>query len=388
MMINKRGLKLFVLFTFLFILSSFLISAQFNTEISFRYEGKTYFYNTSSGLYETLFTGERLAEVPYGAENLRGFIEGFKVEPGFFDNLGQKIASSSFIKYTFGTRGSDNIFQRGLAFLGYGDELKEYASERYCLFTATAIIGNTNYGFLFGTLIIIGLGYLFWIRYKTAKRSGLMIFLILAIVASVMFCAGIGFISRGLGAIYLAGMLCWTLLCFFKKIIQDVDIKVVQDLSESFIFKFKTSLSFANMFTLIFGSIFILLNIPGISILRPLFWPLFTDYGISLGLPFALEVTNPNAGPFNFLFGGEWTSYWIDYITISGSLIGLMLLRALVFGLITFLFLIILTTLINAHKLITDIIIHYQSEKRKIKAQEKVDNISYFAQAADTFAKA
>ncbi|MEK6911154.1 MAG: hypothetical protein AABW82_05265 [Nanoarchaeota archaeon] len=406
---NKRGMKLFALFAFLsilLILSTVIVSAQTGGEYqdfsetnivddeepqnfatpAFNYKNQWYLYNESSNNYKTNDGKKSFSDVPYGASDFIGFKEGFKVEPGFFDNFGDKFASSSFIKYVFGTRGSDNIFQRGFAFIGYGDELKEYTSARYCLIYLDTSTKKTTLEII--SFIVVWIFFLilvgFLITHFIKKKEGNTITIIIGLVfliSSLMFCAGIGPIARGLGAIYLAGILCWTLLELLKKIIGDVDIEAIKEVSESIIFKFKSAIAFANAFTLIFGSIYILLNIPGISILKPLFWPLFTDYGISISFPFALEVSNSVATIANL-------SYWTDYITILAPLIGLMALRALVFSLMSFLILVVIAILIKGRKLITDMIIHYQSEKRRIKMQQRVDNLSYLAQAADIFANA
>ncbi len=412
---KQRGLKFFAWFAFisiLFILSAVLISGQYNEDISFRYENKVYFYNTSSELYETLFTGDKLNKVPYGAEDIKGFEKGFEVKPGVFDNFGEKLANNKGIKYVFGTTGSDNIFERGFALLGYGSELKEYTSERYCVFNLafSPITQNSQnvweslgWSFLqFFTLVIPILIFLWlikmiilYIKNKSLNRNvpiqipinaiidakvGVIIAFLVIFILSIMPCAGIGPIIRGLGSIYLAGILCWTLINLVKFIIDGVDIDAIKEISESLIFKFKDPISFANLFGIIFGSIFILLNIPGISILKPIFWPLFTDYGMSLGFPFALEVTNINADISNL-------SFWTDYLNIAAPILGLTFLRALVFGLISFLVLLVIGILIKSHKLIVKGINAYQESKRSMDASRGYQDLITGAEAITGFGR-
>jgi hypothetical protein len=178
----------------------------------------------------------------------------------------------------------------------------------------------------------------------------------------------------GLIPIIYGGIICFVLIKIMGKLLEQISgtSDIIDEILKWPIFSDKLTLPvFLGFYTLIFGAIFILLNIPIISLFKPLFWPLTTNFGVDLLNPFTISGINRNTWIGNFLLN-----------------FGIYAIRGVTFGIITFLFLIILMTLTKLHKLITTIIIHYQSEKRRMKAQERIDNLSYFAQAADVFAKA
>lgn len=314
-----------------------------STSPSFIYNGDRYYYDPESVDYETTDGKKKLENVPHNATDLQGFIDGF-IPGTWWEVQKAKFKQSKFSIYILGI-GEDNknILQRGLGIFGYGNEN----------FYWNPI--NTLIGALLGWFLS------YMVMSKEGNSGWHLIGIIIGGIGGSLIGGLLGLIPVILGGIICFGLtrITYSLLKNFKGTSQ-----VVDDILDWPLFNEKMTLKvFVGFYTLIFGSIFLLLNFPVVSILKPLLWPLFTDFGSSL---------LPIFSPFNKLMVG----------------LGTYILRGIIFGIFTFLILILIMILFKGHKLITDMIIHYQSEKRRIKMQQRVDNLSYLAQAADIFANA
>lgn len=172
-------------------------------------------------------------------------------------------------------------------------------------------------------------------------------------ILSVIIALVIGYIygifaenTLGLISILIGAIICYVLFEILKLILFSIkdSSNIIKDISESFIFKVNGN-KFIAIYTLILGSIFLLLNIPIISLFKPLFQPLFIDFSSNLFLP---------------------TLTLFDKIRIG---LGTYILRGIAFGLMTFLLLLMLIILFKAYRIIEDTIIYYQKEKSKIKTE-------------------
>jgi len=255
---------------------------------------------------------------------------GSTTQPTSDKSTWDSIKSNGVVEYLFGTNGQKNILQRGIGFFGYGNET-----------TATSL--DIIIGLIFGGLI------------------GLVVFKrkILATILGVLIGGFAGYYIGGFVGILpiiVAGIICFALtktLEYFLTPIAEFS-KTIEDIMKWFVFKMNL-LRFVGLYTLVFGLIFVLLNVPGISLLKPLFWPLFTDFGVGL-LPLSQLATKFGAG------------------------IGVYIVRGIVFGIFSFLILLLLMFIVKAHKIITDLTIYYQNEKARIKAQKGARDILFGTQ--------
>lgn len=359
---KQRGLKLFALFAFisiLLILSSVLISAQigmpgpgFNPNDNspatpaFTYKDDRYYYDIESANYQFDGGKKNLSDVPWGAKDFQGFAKDFQPDKNLWDSFKEWGPTKYILGTGIGESGSEdnkNILQRVLGTFGYGNEEVPY-------------LKRLN-GFI-GALLGLFLSY---IIIPKAKKGWHLIGILLGWIGGILIGGLVGFIS-----IILGGLICFGLLKILERLLKTFEdtSDIVKEILKWPLFSEKMTLGiFLGFYTLIFGLIFIALNFPIVAILKPLLWPLYTDFGSSL-----LPVFDP--------------------LKKLGIGLGIYIMRGIIFGIFTFLLIVLAMLITKGNKIISTIIINYQSEKRRIKAQERVDNLSYFAQAADAFAKA
>ncbi|MDO8563553.1 MAG: hypothetical protein Q7R87_00935 [Nanoarchaeota archaeon] len=358
---NKRGMKLFTLFAFLsilLILSSVVVSGQanaLNKDISFEYDHKKYYYNTESTKYQTEDGKFDYKNIPSGAENIKGFKEGFKVEPGFFSSLeeGGKIATFlekyDWTRYTFGPGDEKNILQRGLSALGYGNE-SFFKTKLWSII-------------IFGVIGIIGFGIA---GYFFGKKQGGKWWIAGGIAGGILggfFVGGaagaILSLLPGLISIALAGGICYGIIKIISNVIDSATmngVPVAEDIRKSLLYKVAKDNYFVIFYILFFGSLYVLIDfIPILSIFKILLLPLFTDFGASIVLPFT------NSFMKNF---------------------GITVMRGVALGLSSTLLLIALIILFNANTIIIDLINNYKAAKAKIASASATQDILNFIQLA------
>ncbi len=352
---KQRGLKLFALFAFISILlifSSVIISAQnpsdknsLRKDISFNYDDNQYYYNTANNEYQTSDGTKSFSEVPYGAKEIKGFVEGFKAEPGFFNGI-INSASNYLDKYRitrniFGIGEEKNIIQRTISILGYGND------------NVKLDLPPLTRGICAGIIFLTILTVLFM---KTREgNKGIIISIIAASGGAYIFYNYVNYAAGlilGLVSVGIAAFVCGGLLKLLDMLIPyELENEIIEKIKEGIILPTvrKAFLKFVGLYALIIGVVYILINIPVVSILKPLLWPLTTDFGLSFAQIF-------------------------DSFNKIGYGLGVYLLRGITMGLFSFLVFIVIIIITHGHSIILKIIAKYNEERDRMRRQRAVDD--------------
>lgn len=338
----------------MFILCSVIISAQDNPsnkdslrkDISFTYDDNQYYYNTASGEYQTSDGTKTFSDVPYGAKEIKGFTAEFKAEPGFFrdkiNSISNYLDKYRLTRAIFGIGNEENIIQRTIGILGYGNDSVKL--------DLPPLFRGIGAGIIFLVVVLV-------LFMRTIEgNKGIVISIIAASGGAYIFynyvnyAAGLilGLVSVGIAAFICAGLL--KLLDILMP--YEIENEIIEKIKEGIILPTvrKAFFKFVGLYSLIIGALYILINIPVVSLLKPLLWPLTTDFGASLFMP-AFTILEK-----------------------IGSGIGVYLLRGITMGLFSFLLFIIIIIITHGHSIILKIIAKYNEERDRTRRQRSVDD--------------